>query len=168
MTLETSLAAEERKQSVYVETTIISYLTASPSRDMLHAAHQQLTQEWWTTRRDDFELYVSQLVEQEASMGEEEMAQKRLKAIEPFPRLGVHLKVVDLAEMLLKRGTLPLKAKADAFHIATATVHKMYFLLTWNCKHIANAEIYRKLAELCRAKGYEPPIICMLEGLQGE
>ncbi len=168
MPLETARAEEERKQSVYVETTIISYLTARPSRDMLHAAHQQLTQEWRTTRRNAFDLYVSQLVEQEASMGEEEMAQKRMEAIESFPRLDVDLEVLDLAELLLKRGTLPLKAKADAFHIATATVHQMDYLLTWNCRHIANAEIYRKLTELCRAKGYEPPIICTPEGLQGK
>ena len=168
MPLETARAEEVLKQSVYVETTIISYLTARPSRDMLHAAHQQLTQEWWATRRDDFDLYVSQLVEQEASMGEKEMAHKRLEAIESLPRLDVHLKVVDLAELLIKSGTLPLNATVDALHIATATVHKMDYLLTWNCKHIANAEIYRKLAELCRAKGYQPPIICTPEGLQGE
>jgi len=153
MPLETAQAAEESKPSVYVETTIISYLTARPSRDLVMAAHQQITHEWWATRRKDFDLFVSQLVEQEAGIGETEMAEKRLEAIEPFPRLDVPPEAADLADLLIKRGTLPLKAKADALHIAVATVHKMDYLLTWNCKHIANVEIYRKVAAICREKG---------------
>ena len=96
------------------------------------------------------------------------MAEKRLKAIETYPRLDVHPEAEDLAELLVKSGTLPQKAAMDALHIATATVHKMDYLMTWNCKHIANAEIYRKVASICRAKGYEPPIICTPEELQGK
>ena len=166
--METEPVSEESKQSVYVETTIVSYLTARPSRDLVLAAHQQITQEWWATRRNNFGLYVSRAVIQEVGIGEAEMAERRLKAIETCPRLDVHSEAEDLAELLVKSGTLPQKAAMDALHIATATVHKMDYLMTWNCKHIANAEIYRKVANICRAKGYEPPIICTPEELQGK
>jgi len=153
MPLETAQAAEESKPSVYVETTIISYLTARPSRDLVMAAHQQITHEWWATRRKDFDLFVSRAVIQEAGIGETEMAEKRLQAIETFPRLDVSPEADDLAELFVKRGSLPQKAAVDAVHIAVATVHKMDYLLTWNCKHIANVEIYRKVAAICREKG---------------
>jgi len=132
------------------------------------AAHQQITHEWWETRRKDFELFVSRFVVEEASLGEAEMAEKPLEAIKDVPLLDVHPEVDDLAEFFIKRGTLPPKALVDALHIAMAAVHKMDYLLTWNCKHIANAEIYQKVVRRCREKGYEPPIICTPEELQGE
>jgi predicted nucleic acid-binding protein len=166
--LETAEANEESKASVYVETTIISYLVARPSRDLVMAGHQQITHEWWDTRRKDFDLYVSLAVVDEVSLGETEMAEKRLQAIRSFPRLDVHPEADDLAELFVKRGALPPKAAVDALHIAVAAVHKMDYLLTWNCKHIANVEIYRKVAAICREKGYEPPLICTPEELQGE
>jgi predicted nucleic acid-binding protein len=154
--------------TVYLETTIVSYLTARPSRDLVTAAHQQITQEWWARRHADFELFISQFVIQEASMGDVEMAQKRLEELRAIPLLEVNQYAEDLARDLVANGALPGKAAVDALHIAVATVHGMDYLLTWNCKHIANAEIQSKVAAVCRDRGFEPPVICTPEELLGE
>lgn len=156
------------KAKVYIETTIVSYLTARPSRDLVIAAHQQITQEWWTSRRFDFELYASQLVVQESSAGEAQMAQLRLAVLDEIPLLEVTQDAVDLARKLVGKGPLPEKAAVDALHIAVATVQGMDYLLTWNCRHIANAEMQTAVGAISRAGGYEPPIICTPEELLGE
>ena len=152
---------------VYVETTIVSYLTARPSRDLIIAAHQQLTQEWWDTRRNKFDLYVSQFVIQESGAGESEMTQKRLDALDGVPLLAVSKEAINLARLLVEKGPLPEKAKVDALHISVAASHDMDYLLTWNCKHIANAEMQTGIGKLCRAAGFEPPVICTPEELLG-
>jgi predicted nucleic acid-binding protein len=156
------------KLKVYIETSVISYLTARPSRDLITAAHQQLTTDWWEDRRKDFDLYVSQLVVREASAGDQNAASRRLEIIEPIPLLELNEEALGLARSLLEDGPLPTKASEDALHIAIATVHGMDFLLTWNCKHIANAEMRNLIEEVCRSKGYEPPITCTREELLGE
>jgi hypothetical protein len=156
------------KLKVYIETSVISYLTARPSRDLITAAHQQLTTDWWEDRRTDFDLYVSQLVVREASAGDENAASRRLEIIESIPLLELNAEALALARALLEEGPLPAKASEDALHIAIATVHGMDFLLTWNCKHIANAEMRNLIEEVCRSKGYEPTITCTPEELLGE
>src|SRR2546430_8489882 len=122
------------KPSVYVETTVPSYLTAWPSRDLVRAAHQQITREWWA-RRDGFELYTSRLVVQECQAGDPEAAAERLAALAGIPLLEQETDLADLAAALLRDVPLPAKA-ADALHIATAAVHGMQYLLTWNCTPI--------------------------------
>ena len=156
------------KPTVYVETTIISYLTARLSRDLVTAAHQQITHEWWASRRAEFELFVSQFVVQEASMGDAAMVQKRLEELQAIPHLVVSQDAEDLAQRLVVDGPLPKKAAVDALHIAVATVHGMDYLLTWNCKHIANAEMQSRVAAVCRDSGFEPPVTCTPEELLGE
>ena len=156
------------KSKVYIETTIVSYLTARPSRDLVIAAHQQITQEWWMNRRSDFELYASQLVVRESSAGEAEMAQLRLAALDETLLLNVNPEAVALARKLVDKGPLPEKAAIDALHIAVATAHGMDYLLTWNCKHIANAEMQTTVAAISRASGFEPPVICTPEELLGD
>lgn len=155
------------KPKVYVETTVVSYLTSLPSRDLVVAAHQRITQDWWANRREDFELYASQLVVQEARAGDAQMAGLRLAALDRVPLLGVSREAVSLARLLVEKGPLPEKAVADALHIAVATVHGVDYLLTWNCKHIANAEMHSGVASVCRRDGYEPPVICTPEELSG-
>ena len=155
------------KPKVYLETTIISYLTARPSRDLVVAAHHQITQDWWTNRRSDFDLHASQLVIQEASAGDAQMAQSRLAALDQIPLLGVNKEATVLARLLVEKGPIPEKAAVDALHIAIATAHGMDYLLTWNCKHIANAEMQGGVAVICRANGYEPPVVCTPEELLG-
>ncbi|MDT5061549.1 MAG: hypothetical protein QOH63_2008 [Acidobacteriota bacterium] len=156
------------KSKVYIETTIVSYLTARPGRDLVIAAHQQLTQEWWTNRREDFDLYASQLVVQESSAGDAQMAQLRLAALDEVSLLNVNQDAINLARTLVSKGPLPKKAAVDALHIAVATVHGMDYLLTWNCRHIANAEMQTAVAAISRASGYEPPVICTPEELLGD
>ena len=152
---------------VYIETTIVSYLTARPSRDLIMAAHQQLTQEWWENRRANFDLYTSQFVIQESSTGDAKMAQTRLEALEEIPLLSVTQEAVTLARTLVEKGPIPEKADVDALHIAVAATNGMDYLLTWNCKHIANAEMQIGIGKLCRAAGFEPPVICTPEELLG-
>jgi predicted nucleic acid-binding protein len=156
------------KPKVYIETTIVSYLAARPSRDLITAAHQQVTQEWWENRRTDFDLFVSQLVIQEASAGDEQAVQRRMRVIEGFPLLELNEQAVALARMLIDEGTLAPQAAGDALHIAVATVHGMDYLLTWNLKHLANATIRNAITVVCRARDYEPPVICTPEELLEE
>lgn len=136
-------------QRVYLETTIPNYLTAWPSRDLIIAAHQQLTKEWWRTRRAEFELYISQFVLDEAGAGDAEMAKERLAVLDPFPLLDISDAVLELASAILGAGVIPAKAARDAAHIAVGAVHEVDFLLTWNCAHIANAQVVKKVREFC-------------------
>ncbi len=153
---------------VYLETTIISYLTARPSRDLVVAAHQALTREWWERRRSDFGLVVSELVVQEAGAGDAEAARRRLELVAEVPRLAVTAEAEVLAGKLVSQGAIPTRAAADALHIALATVHEVEYLLTWNCAHIANAELRAKVESICVGSGYSPPVICTPEELLGE
>ena len=154
------------KPKVYLETTIISYLAAKPSRDIVIAAHQELTNEWWENRRRRFELFVSQLVIQEARAGDKDAAQRRLGILDSISLLELNEKVISLARILMDE-VIPPKAVEDALHIAVAVIHGMDYLLTWNCKHIANAEKEHAIAAVCRSNNFEPPIICTPEELMG-
>lgn len=145
---------------VYLETTIASYLTAWPSRDLVMAANQAVTREWWASRAEAFELFVSQTVIKEASAGDPHAAQRRLEFLEPFPRLDITEEVENLAVKLIAEVPLPLKAQADALHIAVSAVNGMDYLLTWNCTHIANATLRSRIEAVCRSAGYEPPVVC--------
>ena len=156
------------KSRLYLETTIPSYLTSRPSRNLIIAGHQEITREWWEKRRDTFQLYISQLVVDEASAGDPVAARERLKALEDLPLLDITPEVMELATGILASGKIPRKAATDAAHIAIATVHGMDFLVTWNCVHIANAAIARSLASICREYECECPVICTPEELMGE
>jgi predicted nucleic acid-binding protein len=156
------------KPKVYLETSVISYLTSRPSRDLIVAANQQITQDWWQIRRAGFDLYISQLVIQEASAGDETMAEQRLQVIEDIPLLELSEEAVTFAERLVKDGPLPQKAVEDALHIAVATLNGMDYLLTWNFRHIANATMRYKIERVCRSEGYEPPVICTPQELLEE
>ena len=148
------------KPKVYLETTIASYLTAWPSRDLIMAANQEMTREWWATHKAAFELFVSQTVIKESSAGDPEAAQRRLEFLKPFPRLDITEEVELLAAKLIADVPLPPKAQADALHIAVAAVNTMEYLLTWNCTHIANATLRSRIEAVCRSEGYEPPVVC--------
>jgi hypothetical protein len=155
-------------ETVYIETSILGYLTARPSRDIVVSANIQVTREWWDTRRSDFQLYSSQAVVKETSQGDAAIASQRLEIIRNLALLDLNQSVLDLAEQFLGRSNLPAKADVDAVHIAAATVHGMDYLLTWNCKHIANAQIQGKLAEISLDFGYELPILCTPYELLGD
>lgn len=156
------------KPKLYLETTIPSYLTSWPSRDLIIAGHQQITKEWWKKRRRAFDLYISQFVVDEAKAGNDEAARERLKAIRGLPLLDITKEVESLAIRILTSGVVPLKASTDAAHIAIATVHGIDYLMTWNCVHLANATITKTVARVCRQEGFECPVICTPEELLGE
>lgn len=155
------------KPSLYIETSVISYLVARPSRDLLVAAHQHVTQVWWTQRRAQFELYASPLVVSEASQGDPQAAADRLRVLQELPLLELRTEARDLAERFVRANALPLKAIDDALHIATATIYGLDYLVTWNCTHIANAEIQKSLVRISVDQGYTLPTICTLLELMG-
>lgn len=148
------------RKSVYLETTIPSYLVARPSRDLVTAAHQQVTREWWEKRRPRFDVFASEVVTEEAADGDQEVARKRLDILGALPLLGTTDEAGELAQELIREGILPPEAEIDALHIAVATVHGMDILLTWNCKHLANGRITGAVSRLLWSKGYLPPTIC--------
>lgn len=152
------------KPKAYIETTVISYLAASPSREIVVAAHQQLTREWWQTR-DRFELFVSQAVVDEVSRGDADVSARRVALLAQVPVLVLGDEVNEFAKQLLRSRAVPAKANLDAVHIAVAAVNRMNYLVTWNCRHIANAAIRGKIEETCRAAGLPAPIICTPEEL---
>jgi predicted nucleic acid-binding protein len=156
------------KPTVYLETTVISYATSRASRDLLVAARQQITQEWFACGAQAYQLFVSQIVVREASSGDEEAARARIALLEGLPLLAVTDAVGSLAEKLVGIGAIPTKATEDALHIAVAAVHGVDFLLTWNCKHIANAAMRQAIERICRDADYEPPVICTPEELTSD
>jgi hypothetical protein len=156
------------KPKVYLETSIISYLTARPSRNVITIANQQLAQEWWDEHRSEVDLYVSQIVIDEAGKGDAQMAQMRLDLLADVPLLENNAAAKNLAGEILKRKILPVKATLDVFHIAIATVHAMDFLLTLNCKHIANAFIYKHIGKICLDLGFDPPVVCTPQEILGK
>ncbi|MBF0427797.1 MAG: type II toxin-antitoxin system VapC family toxin [Magnetococcales bacterium] len=156
------------KPRLYLETSIISYLAALPSRDLIAAAHQQITHEWWAERRGRYELFVSELVIQEIKMGDKNAAQRRLSLVDPISVLMVSDEIISLGEKLQKYANLPIKANADALHIALAAFHSIDFLLTWNCRHIANGKTRRAIDEAVKAHGMLSPTIVTPEELPEE
>ncbi|MGD0088644.1 MAG: type II toxin-antitoxin system VapC family toxin [Planctomycetota bacterium] len=155
-------------ETVYVETSIISYLTARTSRRVIVRARQELTVEWWKTARERFELFVSPLVLEEAGLGDEIAAAERLAAVEGLPRLEIVEEARELADKLIAEGAVPVCAQDDAAHIALAAVHAMNYLLTWNFRHLDNAETKPLIRSVCEANGYVCPEICTPEELMGE
>ncbi len=152
------------KPRVYIETSVLSYLTSWTSRDLVQAAHQRITSEWWQ-RRDNFDLFVSEAVLAEARRGDPDAAGRRLAAAGGLPALVATTEAQELAARLLRAAAMPAKAAIDAAHVAIATVHGMNFLLTWNCTHIANAAMREKIENVCREAGFKPAIICTPEEL---
>lgn len=154
-------------ETVYIETSIIGYLTVRASNNLILMANVETTCEWWDTQRSKFALYISQTVLDEVARGDSEMSNKRLELLQDFPLLAVNQAVQDLATQFLVKSNLPPKAADDALHIAVATVYGLDYLLTWNCKHIANAQIQKKLTQISLDAGYELPIICTPYELMG-
>lgn len=151
------------KKSIYVETTIFSYLMGKPSANLINAARQQTTNLWWEKRSKDFHLFVSLPVIAEASNGDPDAAAKRLSVIRELPVIGLTPKASEFASFLIKETPFPENAAVDALHIAIACVNQFDFILTWNFKHIANAEIRSKLEILAESQGYRLPVICTPE-----
>ena len=156
------------KKKVYVETSVISNLTARPSRSVIDMGHQVATCEWWDSCQGELELYSSSLVDREASKGDAGAAALRMAALSKTKTLPVTDESIDLAERLLEETAVPRTSFDDALHIAVAVINKMDFLVTWNCKHIANAVTMPKIYKVCHDAGYQGPLICTPEQMKGE
>jgi len=154
--------------SVYIETTIVSYLTAKPSSQVVSAARQLLTCQWWDRQRDVYDLVSSQYVLEEASRGDPDFARLRLEALAGIPLLDLPDEIPGLAAELLARSVLPPNARLDALHIAAVAFHSVEYLLTWNCTHIANARILPRLRSALADLGFEIPVICTPEEMVGD
>ena len=146
--------------SVYVETSVISYLTSRPSRDIITLANQQITEQWWEQCAPHFRLFVSAIVEVEAGGGDPVAAVRRMAIVNTLPYLAITDEVEVLSLQLLKLLQLPARAERDALHIACASVHRADYLLTWNMKHIANAASRTHIEKLLGSLGCAVPVIC--------
>ncbi len=150
---------------VYIETTFVSYLKARPSRDIVIAAHQQIAHQWWNTRRASYELCIAEPVLEEAALGDPQAAQGRLDVLSAMSLLRTTAAATALAKALIEAGALPANAADDALHLAIAAVNRIPYLLTWNCRHLANARMRPIIESVCAAKGFKAPIVCTPEEL---
>ncbi len=146
--------------SVYLETSIFGYVASRPGLNVIFAANQFLTLQWWNDHRTRFDLFVSQAVIDECSAGDPVAASERLVFFDGIPVLAINSDTQTLAQDILRRVGLPPKAAIDAVHIAAASQNRMDFLLTWNCKHIANPSFRRKIEEVLADHGLASPVIC--------
>jgi predicted nucleic acid-binding protein len=153
------------RSKVYIETSVIIYLTSRTSRDLVTAARQQLTTDWWESKKSQYDLFVSQPVISEASDGDQQAAKKRIAVLKKLPLLEVTEESVEFAKFLVSETPFPENAAIDALHISIACVHRMDFILTWNFKHIANASIRSKLEVLANSKDLKLPVISTPEEL---
>lgn len=153
------------KTRVYIETTVIGYLTSRPRQDVAVAGHQETTREWWQTAPDRFELLISQLVVQECSAGDQQAARERLEVLGELTLIPTTAEAEELADALIVGHAVPETYPEDALHIALAAVHGIEYLVTWNFRHIANVTVRSAIERICRAAGYEPPLICTPEEL---
>lgn len=156
------------KSSVYLESSVISYLAARPSRDVVVAARQAISHEWWNNDRQRFELRISALVEEEITLGDEDAAKRRQDLVVGIPSLAISDEAIELAELLLSEGVIPKGSENDALHVGIAAAQGADFLLTWNFRHINNAEMKSAIAQVVESRGFECPQICSPEELGGE
>ena len=152
-------------QTVYIETTIPSYLAAHPGRQEPMASHQKLTHDWWNHQRHRFLLYTSIFTRREASRGDASAAQRRANYLTGVPLLDVPDALDQLRPELIRLFQLPPKAETDALHLGMAILQRMDYLLTWNCTHLANATLLKDLHQYCEYHGLHYPIICTPETL---
>ena len=155
-------------ETVYLETSFISLLVANPSRDLVTAANQQSTRDWWRLRRGEFLCVVSSEVVREASQGDPQEARKRLEAMSELSVLQLTAEAERLTRALLATGTLPPRAQTDAAHLAIAAAGKADYLLTWNCRHLANAQMLRRLEAEAKRAGWKLPKVCTPPELMGD
>jgi hypothetical protein len=162
---EESARGDLARPAIYLDTTIVSYLTARLSRRFSIARDQLITRDWWERHRHRHALWVSEVTLEEAAAGNIAESRLRLAALAEIEQLAADIQSERLAEKLLGGGRLPEKARTDARHVAIAATNSIPLLLTWNCKHLANRIIHRKIVQACEAEGFRCPEICTPEEL---
>jgi hypothetical protein len=153
------------KLKVYLESSVISFYANRRSKDLVVAAYQEISADWWENELHKYQPYVSQFVVEEISRGDSRAAQNRMDAIKTFPLLELPEEVFDLAQKYLKEIQIPRKAQLDAFHISAAVINGMGYILSWNFHHIANVFVKQKIQRINESLGLETPIICTPEEL---
>ncbi|MGR3304164.1 MAG: type II toxin-antitoxin system VapC family toxin [Candidatus Scalindua sp.] len=156
------------KSSVYIETSIVSYYTSRPNRDIIIAARQQQTHDWWNSQMKNFDVFISKMTLDEIADGDTTAAEKRLHVVKKFPLLDLNKAVFILSEGLILSKVMPKEYPEDALHVAVAAAHGIEFILTWNFAHINNAATKRNIEIYISNHGYECPVICTPEELMGE
>lgn len=151
--------------SVYIETSVIGYLTSWPQQDVTVAGHQNTTKRWWSTAAQGLDLYVSQLVVRECSEGDAAAVKDRLACIEGLPVLPITPQAESLAAALIRGHAVPDNQPNDALHIALAAAHGVQYVVSWNFRHIVNASLRPAIERVCRDAGHNPPILCTPEEL---
>jgi hypothetical protein len=154
------VSEQESLPTVYIETSIVSYLTARPSRDVEVLGHQVATRRWWRSRRRGFRLVTSATTLTEAGHGDPIWAKKRLAVLAKIPLVEVPPEARDFITELFSVNILPVKAANDALHLAAAVFNGVDYLLTWNCTHLANAYTRPRLEQFCRKQLLRPPVVC--------
>ena len=155
------------KESVYLETTVVSYYTSRPSRDIIVLAHQEITRQWWPEAIRRYNVFISGIVIEEARLGNPEAAKRRLEELKDFPHLELNDEVEKMARVYVEKLDIPEKSFRDTAHLAAACVHNIDYLVTWNCTHLANGEVIKKLLRINESFGIHTPIICTPEELMG-
>ena len=150
----------EPKPTLYVETTIPSYLVSRPSKDLVIAGYQVITHEFWHGKRNEYECVASDLVFQECLLGDPVYATLRVEALNGMKTLEETPETLLLADQLKRALGLPKRAVADATHVALAAYHGIKYLVTWNCKHLANPKLAKKMREVCESANCLLPEIC--------
>jgi predicted nucleic acid-binding protein len=153
------------KKRVYIETTVVSYLTAKPSRDIMVVGHQEATRELWPELSTKYETYVSALVYEEARRGDPDQARVRLAVIKPFPMLDIDEEARTLAEKIIAKRGIPAEYPEDALHIAVAAVNGIEVVITWNIGHLNNPFTRKMVRQIVEGEGYGCPEICSPEEL---
>jgi len=156
------------KERVYLETTVVSYYTSRPSNNIIVLAKQRITDQWWPQALNRFDIFISEAVIEEAADGDPEAAARRLEALETFELLDIDDEVQRVYDLYIERLQIPQKALRDAIHLAVASVHGMDYLVTWNCTHIANGEIIKKLMKINTEMGIFIPVIVTPDELMEE
>jgi hypothetical protein len=148
------------KPKVYIETSVISYYVSRPSKNLITAANQQITVEWWDEYMVQFESYISPLVYDEIMRGDVHAATKRLSLVKGIPELEINAEVINLSKKYYELLDIPEKAKADATHLAIATIHEIDYLISWNCSHIVGARVRKTLENFNFKNGLYLPTLC--------
>lgn len=152
-------------KSVYIESSVISYITSRSSKDIVTAARKSITIEWWEAYKDSFEVFISELVLEEIGAGDAFAASSRLAVVENIPVLITTDSAIFLAKALISENAIPSTSAEDAMHISIAAVQGIDFLLTWNFKHINNANTKNKIAKVITQNNYTCPVLCSPEEL---
>ena len=156
------------KERVYIETSVISYLSGRLSRDVIIVARQEITREIWPLLTEQFDCYVSALVREEIERGDPEAASSRLAALTGMATLTISDEARDLAKAIVENGLMPSRFTEDALHIAIAAMHGLDYILTWNFRHLNNVQTKVKIADFIEDCGFEPPLVCSPDELFGD